>query len=117
DDGLHAREHLYAALGLRRLARLRLEACDEGLDPAALVVLPLLEMKELAQALASHVLEGIVRARVEGELAPIQMQDGADDAVEQVPVVADDEHCVRIGGEIALEPHRAFEIEIVRRLV
>src|SRR5690606_15589903 len=31
--------------------------------------------------------------------------------------MADDEHGVRISGEITLEPQRAFEVEIVRRLV
>jgi hypothetical protein len=36
---------------------------------------------------------------------------------EQVAVVADEEHGVRIAREIVLQPERAFEIEIVGRLV
>ena len=40
-----------------------------------------------------------------------------DRAVEQVAVVADDEDGVRIGAQVALEPHRAFEVEVVGRLV
>ena len=45
------------------------------------------------------------------------MQDRADRAVEKLAVVADDQHRVRVGAQIALEPERAFEIEVVGRLV
>ena len=45
------------------------------------------------------------------------MQDGIDRAVEQIAVVADDDQGARIAREMILEPERAFEIEIVGRLV
>src|SRR6478672_10171032 len=37
--------------------------------------------------------------------------------VEQVAVVADDDHGRRVAGEMVLEPQGAFEIEIIGRLV
>ena len=45
------------------------------------------------------------------------MDDGIDRRVEKVAVVADDDHGARVAGEIALQPHRAFQVEIVGRLV
>ncbi len=45
------------------------------------------------------------------------MKDGAGGAVQEVAVVADDDDRVRIALEIAFEPERALEVEIVRRLV
>ena len=45
------------------------------------------------------------------------MQDRVDRVVEQVAVMADDEHGVRIAREVVLQPQRAFEVEIVGRLV
>ena len=40
-----------------------------------------------------------------------------DRAIEQVAVVADDHDRVRVRAQVGFEPERAFEIEIVRRLV
>ena len=45
------------------------------------------------------------------------MQDVVDAGVEQLAVVADDQHGVRIAPEIVVEPEGAFEIEVVGRLV
>ena len=45
------------------------------------------------------------------------MQDGIDGIVEQVAVMADHDHGARIARQVILEPERAFEIEIVGRLV
>jgi hypothetical protein len=45
------------------------------------------------------------------------MQDRAHRAVQKPAVVADDQHGVRVAREVAFQPQRAFEVEIVRRLV
>ena len=45
------------------------------------------------------------------------MEDGVDDIVEQVALMADDDHHRRIGLEEILEPQGRFEIEMVRGLV
>src|SRR4029079_6831989 len=68
-DRLHAGERLDAALRLRGLGGLRLEARDERLDVAALIVLLLLELEIEPLLLAPRLLEPIVAARVERELA------------------------------------------------
>ena len=77
-DRLHLCERLDAALRLRRLAGLRLEAVDECLKMPALLVLLLLELHFEALLLAPRFLEIIVAARVEGQLALVEMQDRAD---------------------------------------
>ena len=45
------------------------------------------------------------------------MQDRVDRIVQKVAVVADDDHRARIARDMVLKPERAFEIEIVGRLV
>ena len=116
-DRLHARQRLDAALRLGRLRGLGLEAGDERLDVAALVVLLLLELEVEALLLAPRLLELVVAAGVERELALGQVQDRADGAVQQVAVVADDQHGVRVVAQVVLEPQRAFEVEVVGGLV
>ena len=67
--------------------------------------------------LAPLALEGIVAAAPEGELPVEEVDDGIDRFVEEVAVMADDDGAVRIAGQIALQPERAFKIEVVGRLV
>ncbi len=45
------------------------------------------------------------------------MQDAVDRIVKEIAVVADNKHRVGISGDEVLEPQRAFEIEIIGRLV
>ncbi len=45
------------------------------------------------------------------------MQDELADAVEQIAVMADDQHGAAIALQIILQPQHAFEVEIVGRLV
>ena len=101
----------------RRLRRLVAEAVDEGLQVPALVVLLGLELQLQRLALAPLAVEGIVAAAIERQLALVEMDDGVDGAVQQVAVVADDDDAVGILGDVALQPQRAFEVEIVGRLV
>ena len=51
------------------------------------------------------------------QLAAVEMQDLVDRGVEQVAVMRDDDDGARVVGEMVLEPQRAFEIEIVGRLI
>ena len=116
--GCILRQRLDAALRLRGLGRLGLEAVDERLDAAALLVLLLLELQFEPLLGAARFLEVVVAAGVERELAAIQVQDRADRAVQQVAVVADDQDRVRDRClQIAFEPHGAFQVEIVGGLV
>ena len=116
-DRLELRQRLQPRLRLARLRRLVAEAVDEGLHVPALVVLLPLQLELQRLPLAPLPLEGIIAAAIERELALIEMDDAVDGAVEEVAVVADEEHGPRIAGEIGLEPDRAFEVEIVGRLV
>ena len=110
-------EHLDPALHLRRLGRLVAEAVDEHLDARDLLVLLALG---LAQRLdARVVLDQVVAvvADVVGERAQRQVGDARDDRVEEEAVVRDEDHRVRIGVQVLLEPVARFEIEMVGRLV
>ena len=62
-------------------------------------------------------LEGAVIALVERQLAALEMQNMRGHVVEQIAVMADDDDARRIAREIVDEPERAFEIEIIGRLV
>jgi hypothetical protein len=62
-------------------------------------------------------LERGIGALVERQLAAIEMQDLVDRSVEQVAVMADDDHGARIVRQMIFQPQRAFEIEIVGGLV
>src|SRR5262249_40230666 len=67
--------------------------------------------------LAPLAFEGIIVALIERKLAALEMEDGADRVIEQVAIVAHHQDGVRIGADEALEPYRAFEIEIVGGLI
>ena len=116
-DRLHPLERLDPALRLPRLRRLGAEAVDEGLHVGARRVLLLLLRHLLLEPCPAGVVEGVVAALVERQLLPVQVQDRVDRPVQQVAVVADDEHGVRVAREEALEPDRALEVEVVGRLV
>src|SRR5918992_2061495 len=116
-DRLHARQRLDAALRLRRLGRLCLEALDKRLDAAALLVLPLFELELEPLPLAPRLLEVVVTARIKRELAALEVEDGSDRAIEQIPVVTHQQHGMGIALEVGFKPKRALEIEIISRLV
>ncbi len=120
DDGrerLHPLQRLDAGLGLTGLGRLGFEAVDEGLHVGAGGVLLLLFGDELFELGAARRVERVVGALVEVELLAVEMQNRADRAVQEVAVMADDEDGVGVACEEVLQPDRAFEIEIVGRLV
>ena len=103
-----------------RLAGLRglgLEAVDKGLQPLALVGLALGVLGIEHFARRALFLERRIGALVERQLAAIEMQDLVDGGVEQVAIMADDDHGARIVRQMIFQPQRAFEIEIVGGLV
>ena len=116
-DWRHPRKRLDAALRLCSFRCLRPEPIDEGFDALAFVVLLLLELCLEALPLTPGRFEGIVAAGINRELAALEMKDRADRAVEQVAIVADDQDGVGVAAQIAFEPDRPFEVEIVGRLV
>ena len=80
-DRLHPLERLDPALRLARLRRLGAEAVDEALHVGARRVLLALLGDLLLEPRAPGVLEGVVGALVERELAAVEVQDRADRAV------------------------------------
>ena len=116
-DRLHPLQHLDARLRLAGFRGLGLEAIDEGLQPLALVGLALGVLGVEHFAGGALFLERRIGALVERQLAAIEMQDLVDRGVEQVAVMADDDHGARIIRQMVFQPQRAFEIEIVGRLV
>ena len=61
--------------------------------------------------------ECVVGAGVIDEVLILEVQNAADRAVQKLPVVADDQHGVRVFDKVGFEPERAFQVEIVGRLV
>ena len=110
-------QHLDAGLRLTGFRGLGLEAVDEGLQPLALVGLPLGVLGVEHFARGALLFERGVGSLVERQLAAIEVQDLVDRGVEQVAVMADDDHGARIVRQMVFEPQRALEIEIVGRLV
>ena len=116
-DRRHLFQHLYAALRLDGLRGLGLEAVDEALQmrPPRFLLLGLGRLHgALFGALAGEL---VIGPGPERELAVFQMQDRAHGAVQQPPVVADDQHRMGILGQIAFQPQGTFQIEVVRRFV
>ena len=60
---------------------------------------------------------GVEAAGIERQLAAVEMQGRRRRGVEQLAVVADQDKAVAIAAQIALEPQRGFEVEMVGRLV
>ena len=116
-DRLHLGQHLGARLRLLGGRGAGAVAGDIVLQPRALGILRGLRRGELRRALGALPLEGVVAARIERQLAALEVEDGVDDIVEQVALVADDDQRAGIGLEEVLEPQRRFEVEVVRRLV
>ena len=114
---LHSLQHLDAGLGLAGFRGLGLEAIDEGLQAFAFVGLPsgMLGIEQFARG--ALLLERGIAALVEGKFAAIEMQDLVDRRLEQIAVVTDDDDGARIVGEMVFQPERAFEVEVVCRLV
>ena len=115
-DRLELGQPLQPALGLGGLGRLGAEAVDEGLQVRPLGLLLGAHGRLQPQLLGAALLEVVVAAGVEVELAAGQMQGGVH-LVEQLAVVADHQGGVRILLQPRLEPERAFQVEVIGGLV
>src|SRR5690606_708340 len=71
----------------------------------------------MLQALAPGALEGVVVATVERQLSALEVEDAVYCAIEQVAIMADQQEGARVAGEMAFEPQRSFQIQMVGRLV
>jgi hypothetical protein len=116
-DRSHRRQRLEPALRLARGVRLVAPAVDIGLQLLGLGLLLFAGRLGLDPALGPLPRERIVIAAIEREPAALQMQNVIDHGVEQVAFVTDHDETAAIAPQKRLEPHRGFEIEMVRRLV
>ena len=110
-------ELLQPASRLPGLARLRPEAGHERPNLARPALLLLVRGPLRREALASLALERGVPAAVCAGAAVLQVHDVGRGAVEEVPVVGDEEGRPLAADEPLLEPHHRVEIEVVGRLV
>src|SRR5918995_772492 len=88
-----------------------------GSSFAIAFVLLLLELHQQRLLLAPLFLETVVITLVEREPAPVEVKNGIDRIVQKIAVMADDHHRIGIIANEALQPDRAFEIEVIRRFV
>ena len=116
-DGLHPLQHFQARLRLFGFRRFGAEAGDERLHMGALGRLLHLRLALQLQRLGALALELVIAAAVESQLLVFEVHDGIDRFVQKVAVMRDHQDCMRIFRHIGFEPQRAFQIEIVGRLV
>ena len=112
-DALHALQGLDAALGLAGLGGLGAEALDEALDAADLLLLADKGGLALAQAFGAQGLEGAVVAGVKIQLTLLDVGDLADDGVQEVAVVGDQQEGAGIVAQPGLQPDDRVEIQVV----
>ena len=105
------------ALRLPCLGGLVAEAVDKRLHVVALFFLLLFHLEGQRLFLPALALKVIVIAHIDRELALIQMQNGIDRLVQQITVMAHQQNGVGIVPDVALEPDRAFKVEVVGGLV
>src|SRR5207244_8712160 len=108
-----ALDRLQPALRLARLGGLVAEAVDEGLHVSARRILLGGGRGIEGPLLRQRLEEILVTAGIEPELAGIEMHDVADDAVQQLAVMADQDERARIMLEEAFKPQRRLEVEVV----
>ena len=116
-DLLDLVERLDPALHLRRLRGVRREPIDEALFLGQHRLLTRVGRLAVRFADAPLPLVEIVVARVERDLARVDLGDAVDDPVHEVPVVRRHQERARQRLEEGLEPDDRFDVEVVRRLV
>ena len=84
---------------------------------AALGHLTFLQGRLALQALAAGALEAVVVAAIGDQLEVFQVHDPFGDPVQQVAVVGDQQQGAGIGSEVAFEPERRLQVEMIGRLV
>ncbi len=99
------------------LGRLVAKAIDESLDMRAFGGLFAGLGRDLGRLGPTLCIKRVVVALIERQISARQVQDCPNRPVEQLPVVADHQHGMRIAGQVGFQPDRAFQIQVVRRLV
>ena len=114
---LHALDLLQLRLRLRGLRVLRAEAVGELLKLLDLLLLRPVR-RELLRILLFALAEVVVVVAAEAhEPALADFHDAADELVEELAVVGDQQDRAGVRLQVALEPLQGLEIEVVRRLV
>ena len=116
-DLFHLFQHLDAGLCLFRLGGLGLEPVHEALQVGAARLLLAGLGDHDGTAFGALAGELVVGAGIERQLAVIEMQDRAHGPVQQPAIVRDDQHGMGVALQVAFQPERAFEIEVVGRFV
>ncbi len=62
-------------------------------------------------------LEPVIATAIQRQLAIVQMQDRGWNAVQEGTVMADDQQCARIARQIAFQPQRRFQVQMVGRFI
>ena len=114
---LHAGQRLDPALRLLGLGRLGLEAVDEALQLRHLLLLAAVGGLLLQHALGAHRLEGGVVAAIAGHPGLVQVQRDPGHRVEELAVVADDQHRALEAQEPGLQPDQRVQVQVVGGLV
>ena len=116
-NGLHLGQRLGARLGLLRGRGSGRIAGDIILQLLALGLLLGARRLLLGQPFGALALERVIAAGIKGHLPAFEMQDIVNHIVEQIALMADDDHGAAIGLKEILQPQGRFEIEMVRRFV
>ena len=116
-DKLHPLKRFHTRLRLFGFGGLGFEAIDKTLQMLALRRLLFRGSRLHGAFRGAGFGKCIIIALVEGQLLVLEMQDPAHRAIEQVAVVADHHHSMRIARQKGLEPDGALKIEIVGRLI
>ena len=116
-DDVDLLEHLDPALDLLRLGRLVAEPLDEALGALHLLLLSGGLCAQLGEVRSAHLQESAVVSRVVHELPAVDLGDPGDHAIEEIPIVGDQDHGVGIGFEVGLEPVPRLQVQVVGGLV
>jgi hypothetical protein len=104
-------------LGLFRLAGLGLEAVDEGLQVVAFPALLLVGGLGQGQVDGALLLEAGVVAAVALQFALVDVDDDVHHAVQEIPVVGNDDQGAGIALEPVLQPEDGVQVQVVGGLV
>ncbi len=116
-DALEAREPLQAALHLARLARLGAESLHETLDVGRLAP-PLRHQGAGAFGMGGVLgFEGAVVARVGMQPSALDVQDAADDRIEELAIVRHEQQCPAVLPQPFLQPQHRIEVQVIGRLI
>ena len=116
-DPLHALERLDPALRLLRLRGLGPEAIDERLQMGDLPLLLRVSRLLQRELLRTFALELRIVAAVGLQLPRVEMDDSADDAIEKIAVVRDEQQRSGVAREPVLQPQHGVEVEVIGGLV